>query len=52
MDQSTKIDEEKLGDEKAKRQDTCRHERVKKKRLGGMDTGDKICEDCGKIIEG
>ena len=28
----------------------CKHERTKKEYYLGMDTGDKICLDCGKTI--
>ncbi|WP_214683646.1 hypothetical protein [Exiguobacterium sp. s155] len=26
---------------------TCKHERTRKEYLGGMQTGDRECEDCG-----
>lgn len=42
--------QQKLNDEKRKRQEACEHKRTKKEYLGGMDTGDKICMDCGKTI--
>ena len=41
---------EKLMEEKIKRQDACKHEKTKKEYIGGMDTGDRICLDCGKTI--
>jgi hypothetical protein len=47
---SRNIDQEALEEEKKKRQEACAHEETKKKRLGGMDTGDKICVRCGKIM--
>lgn len=52
MDEQSKAHQDQLEEQKKKRQETCTHEQTKKKRLGGMDTGDKICVDCGKIIEG
>lgn len=42
--------QDKLEEEKRKRQAACKHERTKKEYIGGMDTGDKICMDCGKLI--
>ncbi len=49
-DQERKAYLEKLEDEKKKRQAACTHENTKKERIRGMDTGDKICTDCGKLI--
>lgn len=40
----------KLEEEKRKRQEACKHENTKKDRIKGVDTGDQICLDCGKLI--
>lgn len=42
--------QEKLEEDKRKRQEACEHKRTRKEYFGGMDTGDKICLDCGKTI--
>ncbi len=36
--------------DKKKEKKPCEHKRTKKEYLGGMDTGDKICLDSGKIV--
>lgn len=41
---------EKLMEEKKLRQDACKHEKTKKEYIGGIDTGDRICLDCGKTV--
>ena len=50
VEPSRNIDQEALEEEKKRQQEGCAHEETKKKRLGGMDTGDKICVRCGKIM--
>jgi hypothetical protein len=50
VEPSRNIDQEALEEEKKRQQEACAHEETKKKRLGGMDTGDKICVRCGKIM--
>jgi hypothetical protein len=43
---------EKTSDKENEKNDkpVCKHERTKKEYYRGMDTGDKICLDCGKLI--
>lgn len=48
--QERKAYQEKLDEDKRKRQAACKHEKTKKEYDRGMDTGDKICMDCGKLI--
>jgi hypothetical protein len=41
---------EKLEKKKRKRKAACKHKNTKKEYMLGMDTGDKICLDCEKVI--
>jgi len=50
MDEKEKAYQEKLDEEKRNSQAACKHERTRKEYIGGMDTGDRICMDCGKTI--
>lgn len=49
-EEERKASQERLEKEKRERQAACKHERTRKEKIRGQDTGDLICLDCGKFI--